>query len=159
MIVRAKTKLLFEGKKLTEIQQSNTNLNLAEIDEKKYILESFPRRLVFELTNVCNLNCVMCGRNSKEFKPTVFSMEWFKYFEPLFDTIEEVTLMGWGEPTMHPNFVEMLEILDKHSARKYFCTNGMKLDVLKDVLFKYHVDVFGVSVDGATPETFAFLTA
>lgn len=153
MIVRAKTKLLFEGKKLTEKQQSNTNLNLAEIDEKKYILESFPRRLVFELTNVCNLNCVMCGRNSKEFKPTVFSMEWFKYFEPLFDTIEEVTLMGWGEPTMHPNFVEMLEILDKHSARKYFCTNGMKLDVLKDVLFKYHVDVFGVSVDGATPET------
>lgn len=61
--------------------------------------------------------------------------------------------MGWGEPTMHPNFVEMLEIIDRHSARKYFCTNGMRLDKLKEDLFKYHVDVFGVSVDGATPET------
>lgn len=153
MIIRAKTKMLFEGKALTDIQQKNTDLNLKEIDEKKAILQSMPRRLVFELTNLCNLNCIMCGRNASDFKPTIFSMEWFKYFEPMFDTIEEVTLMGWGEPTMHPNFVEMLEIIDRHSARKYFCTNGMRLDKLKEDLFKYHVDVFGVSVDGATPET------
>lgn len=153
MIVRAKTKMLFEGKALTDRQQKNTELNLKEIDEKKTILQSMPRRLVFELTNLCNLNCIMCGRNAKDFKPTIFSMEWFEYFEPMFDTIEEVTLMGWGEPTMHPDFVKMLEIIDRHSARKYFCTNGMKLDKLKEDLFKYHVDVFGVSVDGATPET------
>lgn len=153
MVIRAKTKMLFEGKPLTDKQQKNTDLNLKEIDEKKTVLESMPRRLVFELTNLCNLNCIMCGRNAKDFKPTVFSMDWFRYFEPMFDTIEEVTLMGWGEPTMHPNFVEMLELIDKHSARKYFCTNGMRLDKLKDDLFKYHVDVFGVSVDGATPET------
>lgn len=153
MIIRAKTKMLFDGKALTDTQQKNTDLNLKEIDEKKVILKSMPRRLVFELTNLCNLNCIMCGRNARDFKPTIFSMEWFKYFEPMFDTIEEVTLMGWGEPTMHPNFVEMLETIDRHSARKYFCTNGMRLDKLKEDLFKYHVDVFGVSVDGATPET------
>jgi MoaA/NifB/PqqE/SkfB family radical SAM enzyme len=145
--------MLFQGKPLTEKQQRNTDLNLKEIDEKATVLSSMPRRLVFELTNVCNLNCIMCGRNAKDFKPTVFSMDWFRYFEPMFDVIEEVTLMGWGEPTMHPNFEEMLSIIDNHSARKYFCTNGMRLDVIKDALFKYNVDVFGVSVDGATPET------
>lgn len=152
MVIRAKRKMLFEGKPLTEKQQENTDLNLKEINERKTILQSLPRRLVFELTNVCNLNCIMCGRNAADFKATVFNMEWFRWFEPLFDTIEEVTLMGWGEPTMHPHFKEMLEIIDRHSARKYFCTNGMNLEKIKDALFDYHIDVFAVSLDGASHE-------
>ncbi len=153
MIIRAKTKTLFSGKELTEKQRFNTELNLQEIDRRETILKSLPRRLVFELTNACNLNCVMCGRNAADFKPTMFNMDWFRYFEPMLDTVEEVTLMGWGEPTMHPNFEEMLSIIDKHSARKYFCTNGMKLDKLKDAIFENHVDVFAVSLDGDKAET------
>lgn len=153
MILRAKTKTLFEGKPLTEKQKQNSDLNLKEIEDKATVLKSLPRRLVFELTNLCNLNCVMCGRNSADFKPTSFDMEWFYKLEPLFDTIEEVTLMGWGEPTMYPHFSEMLEVINKHSARKYFCSNGMRLDKIKDDLFKYNVDVFGISLDGATDET------
>ena len=153
MVVRAKTKLLFQGKELTPQQQKNSDLNIYEIDRGETILKSLPRRLVFELTNACNLNCVMCGRNAADFKGTMFSMDWFKWFEPMFDTVEEVTLMGWGEPTVHPNFAEMLEIIDRHSARKYFCTNGMKLDDLKDAILDHHVDVFGVSLDGSTSET------
>lgn len=153
MIVRAKTKLLFQGKELTDLQKQNSDLNICEIDKGTTILRSLPRRLVFELTNACNLNCVMCGRNAADFKPTMFQMEWLKWFEPMLDTVEEVTLMGWGEPTVHPDFVDMLELIDRHSARKYFCTNGMKLDVLKDALLDNHVDVFAVSLDGSTPET------
>ena len=153
MVIRAKTKTLFSGKPLTEKQRINSELNLKEIDEQAIVLKSLPRRLVFELTNACNLNCVMCGRNATTFKPTVFSMDWFRWFEPMLDTVEEVTLMGWGEPTMHPNFIEMLQMIDQHSARKYFCTNGMRLGELKDAIFDYHVDVFAVSLDGARPET------
>ena len=69
------------------------------------------------------------------------------------DLLEEVTLMGWGEPTIHPNFIEMLEIINKHSARKYFCSNGMNLKKIKNAIFDYNVDVFAVSLDGATDET------
>lgn len=153
MVLRAKTKTLFSGKELTEKQKKNTELNMKEMEAGKTILESCPRRLVLELTNACNLNCVMCGRNAANFKPTVFDMDVFRSFEPIMDTIEEVTLMGWGEPTIHPHFIEMLEIIDKHSARKYFCSNGMNLKKIKDAIFDYHVDVFAVSLDGATDET------
>ena len=153
MLIRAKTKTLFQGKTLTELQKKNSDLNMKEIDECKTVLKSYPRRLVLELTNACNLNCVMCGRNAADFKLTTFDMDVFRSFEPMMDIIEEVTLMGWGEPTIHPHFNEMLEIIDKHSARKYFCTNGMNLKNIKESLFKYNVDVFGVSVDGATLET------
>lgn len=153
MILRAKTKTLFSGKELTEKQKKNTELNMKEMEEGKTVLASYPRRLVLELTNACNLNCIMCGRNAADFKPTVFDMDIFRSFEPIMDTIEEVTLMGWGEPTIHPHFIEMLEIIDKHSARKYFCSNGMNLKKIKDAIFDYHVDVFAVSLDGATDET------
>lgn len=152
-ILRAKTKTLFCGKELTDIQKKNSQKNIDEIEAGATILESYPRRLVFELTNACNLNCVMCGRNAANFKPTVFDMNVFRSFEPLMDTVEEVTLMGWGEPTIHPHFNEMLEIINNHSARKYFCTNGMNLKKIKNAIFDYKVDVFAVSLDGATDET------
>ena len=126
---------------------------MVEIENNATILKSLPRRLVFELTNTCNLKCVMCGRNVTDFNPTMLKMEWFDYFVPFFNTVEEVTLMGWGEPTIHPNFVKMLSIIDKHNARKYFCTNGMTLDKIKAAIFEYSVDVFSISVDGAVPQT------
>lgn len=153
MILRAKTKTLFSGKELTERQKQNSELNVKELELGETVLESYPRRLVFELTNACNLNCVMCGRNAADFKPTRFDMDVFRSFEPLMDIVEEVTLMGWGEPTIHPNFNEMLEIINKHSARKYFCSNGMNLKKIKNAIFDYNVDVFAVSLDGATDET------
>lgn len=153
MVVRAKTKMLFEGKPLTEKQRANSELNISEIDDQQTVIKSYPRRLVFELTNACNLNCVMCGRNAADFKLTAFDMDLFRSFEPMMDTIEEVTLMGWGEPTIHPHFNEMLEIINRHGARKYFCTNGMNLKKIKNAIFDYNVDVFAVSVDGATFET------
>ena len=86
MILRAKTKTLFSGKELTSQQQRNTDLNIRELEAGKTILTSYPRRLVFELTNACNLNCIMCGRNAADFKPTMFDMDVFRSFEPLMDT-------------------------------------------------------------------------
>ena len=153
MILRAKTKTLFSGKELTEKQKMNSELNMKELENGIEVLNSHPRRLVLELTNACNLNCVMCGRNAANFKPTFFDMENFYSLEPLMDTIEEVTLMGWGEPTIHPHFNEMLEIINRHAARKYFCSNGMNLQKIKNAIFDYNVDVFAISLDGATDET------
>ncbi|WP_432664482.1 radical SAM protein [Wukongibacter baidiensis] len=153
MLTRAKTKELFTGKLLTDDQKLNTELNLKEINERKIVLKSIPRRLVFELTNTCNMNCIMCGRNTENFKPSYLNMDDFMWFKPLFDKIEEVTFMGWGEPTMHPNFYDMLKILDKYSARKYICTNGVKLNELKEVIFDAHVDMLAISINGVTSQT------
>lgn len=74
-------------------------------------MESYPRRLVFELTNACNLNCVMCGRNAADFKMTSFDMDVFRSFEPMMDTIEEVTLMGWGSLPFIPILMKCWKLL------------------------------------------------
>lgn len=153
MLLRAKTKFLFDQFELDHNQRFNSELNLKEIDEETTELKSLPRRLVLELTNACNLNCIMCGRNSTQFKPTIFDFKWLNKFENILNNVEEVALFGWGEPTVHPQFEQILEFLDRYPVRKYFCTNGMKLDVLKDVIFRHKVDIIAISVDGGTADT------
>ena len=152
-ILRAKTSTLFEGKPLTGEHLANSRLNTREMEDGACELRSYPRRLVLELTNRCNLNCVMCGRNSAHFKPTTLSMDTFRSLEPVMDHVEEVTLMGWGEPTVNPGFADMLRAIADHGARAYFCTNGMLLHKLADVILQTRVEVFAVSVDGATQQS------
>jgi radical SAM protein with 4Fe4S-binding SPASM domain len=153
MILRAKTQNLIQTRMLSEKQITNTQLNIKEMKQGKTVLKSKPQRFVFELTNTCNLNCVMCGRNSADFKPTRFDTNWFSVFDDIADSVEEVTLMGWGEPTMHPQFSHFLKWANKHGLRKYFCTNGMKLGEMMPSIFEEKVDVIAISLDGADEKT------
>lgn len=152
MILRAKNKTLFESD-ITEHQQQNSNLNLVETDKQQALLTSYPRRIVAELTNACNINCIMCGREHADFKPSFFDFRWFKLLEEAFTHTEEIVLHGWGEPTIHPEFERILQYLDGFPLRKYFCTNGTTLDQIRDMIFEHHVDIMAVSLDGADSHT------
>lgn len=152
MILRAKNKDLFSGP-LNKRQKSNTQLNVAETEQRKSHLASYPRRIVVELTNDCNLNCIMCGREHAYFKSAYFKLDWLKKIEPAFSHSEEIVLHGWGEPTIHADFGKVLEFMNRFPVRKYFCTNGMMLDFYFDDLFSQKVDILAVSLDGANRET------
>lgn len=152
-LLRAKTLDLRLTRPLTPDRRQNSEKNKEEALAGKVVLDAMPRRFVFELTNACNLNCKMCGRNSAQFTPAWFQMEWLKLFEPVAHLVEEVTLMGWGEPTVHPHFPEFLDWAHRLGLRKYFCTNGMRLDKLFDDIFRTQTDIIAVSMDGACAET------
>jgi len=150
--LRAKTSNLFSYQGLTEKQEKNRELNSQEMETGKTVLKSVPQRLVLELTNTCNLSCIMCGRHAKEFKPTFFKLEWLDKFAPIMEQISEITLFGWGEPTVHPKFEKILEYLAQHPIKKYFLTNGMLLNRFSDLVVDT-VDILAISLDGAKPET------
>lgn len=146
------TKGLFKTP-LSELQQKNTELNNAECAEGATFLKSYPRRIVFELTNKCNFNCIMCGRESAEFRAHDMPITMIQACGSLFQYSEEVTLHGWGEGTLHPKFAEILAYLNTFKPlRKYFVTNGSTLPKIMGALFEHHVDVIAVSLDGCTPQ-------
>jgi len=151
-IMRAKTIDLF-GSPLTSQQDSNAQLNKKEALDGKIILDSYPRRLVLELTNACNLNCIMCGRNESSFTGNFFDISYLYRLEPALSYVEEVTLFGWGEPTIHPKFKDILEFLNNFPVKKYFVTNGTTLHKIEDLLFDFKVDIMAVSLDGACEAT------
>jgi radical SAM protein with 4Fe4S-binding SPASM domain len=152
-VLKAKTISLFPHSGLTELQKKNSETNLKEIQGRNIKLDSFPRRLVLELTNACNLDCIMCGRDESVFANKFFDIEHLRKLEPVLEYVEEVTLFGWGEPTIHPKFRDILELLDKYPVRKYFVTNGTTLHGIKKYLFDYNVDIMAVSLDGSTAKT------
>lgn len=151
-IMRAKTIDLF-GSPLTSQQDSNAKLNKKEALDGKIILDSYPRRLILELTNACNLNCIMCGRSESSFTRNFFDINYLYTLEPALSYVEEVTLFGWGEPTIHPRFKDILEFLNNFPIKKYFVTNGTTLRKIEDLLFDFKVDIMAVSLDGACEAT------
>ncbi len=153
MVLRAKTIDLLQTKDLTSKQKINSDLNLGELESREKNLASFPRRIILELTNACNLRCVMCGRDEARFSKTVFDLSYLDRLTKVLEVTEEVTLFGWGEPTIHPKFKEILEYLRRYPTRKYFVTNGTRLKSIRDALFEYQVDIMAVSLDGARAST------
>lgn len=147
-ILRAKTKELFKTK-LNQKQTMNSKLNIQEMESKKMILDSYPRRIVLEMTSACNIKCIFCGRDEAEFNQTYLKLDVLDKLSNVLQYCEEVTLFGWGEPTINPNFSKFLARLDETNVRKYFVTNGTRLDKFIDDIFKYHVDIIAISLDGA----------
>ena len=152
-VIRAKTLDVKQLHPLTEMRKKNASLNETEALGGVTTLESYPRRIVLEMTSACNIRCKMCGRNASDFKPTVFNPKWLEIFEPVTDKIEEVTLLGWGEPTLHPQFEDFLRWGYEHDLQKFFCTNGTRLKELKKAIFDYNVELLTVSLDGADADT------
>ena len=159
----ASTRLSLRGKpiridglyktELSEEQSKNSALNLKEFQKRKMILKSYPRRVILELTNMCNYRCIMCGRTYSSFRPTYLDTGIIDKLKIVFQKTEEVTLFGWGEPTIHPEFIDVFrKLAEFKNLRKFLLTNGSNLDFIKKVVKKGYVDILSISLDGSTPE-------
>ncbi|MFO8164221.1 MAG: tungsten cofactor oxidoreductase radical SAM maturase [Desulfatiglandales bacterium] len=115
------------------------------------------KKAYLEITNECNLNCKMCFR--RFWDDTLGKMS-FKQFQVIFKQLREfpslktVFLGGIGEPTIHPDFANIVKIIKEAGYRLEFGTNGTKLAKYADSLVKYGVDKIMVSIDSADPTTY-----
>lgn len=121
-----------------------------------------PTRLVklyIEPTNQCNLNCRTCIRNvwdepMGKMSEAVFAriIEGLRSFSPP----PKVFFGGFGEPLFHPGIVDMVARAKQLNASVELITNATLLtsDLSKE-LITAGLDVLWVSIDGATPESYA----
>lgn len=109
-----------------------------------------------EPTSRCQLKCVICPR-------TVFSEEWesgdmplsvYKKISKYFHLVEDVYLKGWGEPLLHPNLFDMIQIAKAKHCCVSLTTNGILLTPdISERLIEKGVDTIAVSISGASKET------
>lgn len=102
------------------------------IDPNKPITElKYPEFYDVAINNRCNANCPWCYVNAKETGKD-FAMIVDK-IDAFFGSMSEnerpfqVAIGGAGEPTLHPNFVDVLEKFHKLGIVPNYTTNGMYL--------------------------------
>ena len=87
--------------------------------------EHFPISVELHLTDNCNLNCEWCTDKELRQNKAVLDAKIIKsLFREFWKHGTGVTLEGGGEPTLHPNFREVVEIGNSFNIDMGLITNG-----------------------------------
>jgi len=115
---------------------------------------------VIEITSLCDLECPVCLKkfnkqftlSLKDFKKAINCLLGYE------NKVDVINISG-GEPTLHPQFEEMLKWACNNFLQVTVSTNGLRL--LRDrnlrKLFKETDSIAAVQFDGFNPKTYRFL--
>jgi len=116
-------------------------------------------KVYIEPTNCCNLECRTCIRNTWDEPMGKMSQKTFKRILKgiqAFSFVPSVFFGGFGEPLSHPDIIQMITQAKALGASVEMITNGTLLTrEMSRRLIESGLDMLWVSVDGATPESYA----
>lgn len=117
----------------------------------------YPHIIEIELTNDCNLKCKHCHKNVMG-RPIGY-ME-FDVFKKIIDEISSypvafLRIVGLGESSMHPDFLQMLRYASNKGIKIEIATNGELIKrFLYNEILSLDIDILGVSVDGIDKKSY-----
>lgn len=149
---------MIENTTFDEIKKQNLPLNTSEYEGRKVYLHSLPLSLYIDVSRKCNLQCPSCFRSAPINKDTTWPEIDFQIFEKiardLFPTACRVILSGGGESLIHKDFNLMLELCLMYKVRPILYTNATTMNNKTVTLLARVGTYLGISIDGATKETF-----
>lgn len=105
-----------------------------------------------ETTSYCNLNCSFCNRDDVVLKPEHMTIETYRMILNKLKNhpIQEIKLMGMGEPFLHPKFSEICKLTKETfpNAKVISATNGqfqLSGNFKRSLAF---IDLLYLSIDG-----------
>ena len=91
------------------------------------------KKIYVEITNRCNLSCSFCSKVEKPLRN--MTIEEFKcVIEKIKDYTDTIYLHVKGEPLVHPNLIEFLNVAEEHNIKVNLTTNGTLFPNLVDKL-------------------------
>jgi MoaA/NifB/PqqE/SkfB family radical SAM enzyme len=118
------------------------------------------RKIYVELSGHCNLQCAMCPRSAWAFTSGFMADDCYERLLAGLPLAEpgRVTLAfgGFGEPTLHPRFLDLIALARRDARRIELITNGTTMDrELARALVSLGVAQVTVSIDGGDDESYA----
>ena len=93
------------------------------------------KKIYIEITNICNLNCKFCPETNRV-KKTISTQDFETIISKIHNYTDIVYLHVKGEPLLHNNLKEILDIISKYNIKTNITTNGIllknKLDIIKN---------------------------
>jgi mycofactocin radical SAM maturase len=128
-------------------------VTLPLVEQFQYGLDA-PICLTWELTYACNLSCVHCLSSSGRRDPRELTTGQCRAVIDELDRMQVFYVnIGGGEPTVRPDFWDLVDYATAHHVGVKFSTNGVKItpETARRLAASDYVDV-QVSLDGATAE-------
>lgn len=141
------------------------------IQDRKILGEILPLRMPLaiqiQVTNLCNFKCFYCSASQtveeRQKQGVVLKNMPFEDYKRCIDSIAEsggtkvLNLLGWGEPLLHPNIVDMVRYAkeEKIAPLVRIITNGSLLSPdMSDGLIGAGLDNLRISLQGVTKEDY-----
>ena len=93
------------------------------------------KRIYLEITNVCNLNCNFCPKTKRKYKFLKLG-EFKNRLREIKPYTKYIYLHLMGEPLLHPNIKEFLDLASEEGFYVNLTTNGTLLKKNKEILLK-----------------------
>ena len=131
---------------------------------QEYFVPEFPTYVLIEPVSSCNLRCPFCFQSDKTFtrRPYMGFMD-MELFTRIVDECEEggtgaVTLASRGEPTLHPQFTDMLDYLSGKFYETKMNTNATRLtEEICHAILRNGINDVVLSIDSEQPEVFEIM--
>jgi len=130
---------------------------LSSPDPGSWDLIDFPVEIALELSNYCNLKCVMCPvPNLKRKRGFMDEFVFKKIVEYLMGESGFIFLpQGFGESLLHPQWAQFINIARRMNIQPItVLTNGMLLSGEKMTAVSENVDIVVVTLDGSNAKTY-----
>ena len=129
------------------------------------MLPEWPLEISLEVSNQCEMSCAMCPSHSPlnqdkylHLPPKTRGLLNIDDLEAMSDVLQHsmlVHLSGYGEPTQHPRFAELVTYLSQFEVLIDFSTHGMHLtQSLCDLLVRHCVHRVDINISGANKEDY-----
>lgn len=116
-------------------------------------MRDFPIHVEFEVTNHCNMACIMCPHKQMTRKKGYMSKEIFrKAVDECEGKVETSYLHQIGEPLLHPHIISMIDYAESKGIKTSLSTNCMLLDKeMADKLLNSKLSEITLCLDAITP--------
>lgn len=123
---------------------------------------AYPKHLMIELTDRCNLKCMICIREEYEegigSPGTMMALDDVLKLENPIRHAEVITITGFGETFLHPDLKTILDrIYEINPADNLIkiVTNGTALGADKAPWFAGHLNTLSISLNSSNPDAYA----
>jgi hypothetical protein len=152
------------GERHSQIERTraNTILNEEEFRSGATVLRSIPPNLRLSIEVRCNVAsnqpCVYCSwkwvKNEELGSPTL-DLQFLKSLDSYLSVARQVNDSGYGEPPLHPEFAQIVDLLATDTRIFSFTSNGQTISrKIREALLGRNVQLY-VSIDSATAPGYA----
>lgn len=117
---------------------------------------TMPQEVVIEVTNYCNLACIMCPHsNMKRPKGNMDKALFKKIIDEISGKTELVYLYGTGESLIHSEIYDFIDYAHEQGLYTVLSTNGLLMNrEASEKLLTSKLDYLTIALDGGVKETY-----